>query len=189
MATVISASTAIPFFTGLKAGLTTRVAKLSNVSAASCTPMIGVKASLKGVGIAVAAAAATVMFASNAMAMEVLLGSDDGSLAFVPNDFSISAGEKITFKNNAGFPHNVVFDQDEIPSGVEAEKISIPEEDLLNSAGETYVVTLNVKGTYSLYCAPHQGAGMVWQSDSQLIHQDPKSGIQVAHGSDSYDEQ
>ncbi|PIA35508.1 hypothetical protein AQUCO_03500104v1 [Aquilegia coerulea] len=162
MAIVTSASMAIPSsFTGLKAGATTRIVKLSKVSSVSSTPIIAVKASLKNVGITVATTAATVMLASNAMAMEVLLGSDDGSLAFVPNEFSISAGEKITFKNNAGFPHNVVFDEDEIPSGVVVAQISMPEEDLLNSAGETYVVTLNVKGTYSFYCAPHQGAGMV----------------------------
>jgi plastocyanin len=35
------------------------------------------------------------------MAIEVLLGGGDGSLAFIPNDFSIAKGEKIVFKNNA----------------------------------------------------------------------------------------
>ncbi|PIA35509.1 hypothetical protein AQUCO_03500105v1 [Aquilegia coerulea] len=160
MATVTSASVAIPSFTGLKAGATTRVANFSKVSASS-TPMVSVKASLKDVGVAVAVTAATVMFASNAMAVEVLLGSDDGGLAFVPSDFSVSAGEKIVFKNNAGFPHNVVFDEDEIPSGVEVSKISMGEEDYLNAPGESYAVTLDAKGTYKFYCAPHQGAGMI----------------------------
>ncbi|KAF5194399.1 Plastocyanin protein [Thalictrum thalictroides] len=160
MATVTSASVAIPSFTGLKAGATTKAASFCKVSASS-KPMVGVKASLKDVGVAVAATAATVMFASNAMAIEVLLGSDDGGLAFVPNNFSVSAGEKITFKNNAGFPHNVVFDEDEIPAGVEVSKISMPDEDLLNGPGETYAVTLDAKGTYKFYCSPHQGAGMV----------------------------
>lgn len=95
------------------------------------------------------------------MAIEVKLGGDDGSLAFVPGDFSVSSGEKIVFKNNAGFPHNVVFDEDEIPAGVDASKISMNEEDLLNGPGEVYSVTLTEKGTYSFYCSPHQGAGMV----------------------------
>ncbi|KAM7252858.1 hypothetical protein ACFE04_025476 [Oxalis oulophora] len=99
---------------------------------------------------------------STSKALEILLGGSDGSLAFVPNDFSVSAGEKIVFKNiNAGFPHNVVFDEDAIPGGVDATKISMSEEDYLNASGETYAVTLTEKGEYSFYCAPHQGAGMV----------------------------
>jgi plastocyanin len=101
------------------------------------------------------------MIASNAMAIDVLLGADDGSLAFVPSEFSISPGEKIVFKNNAGFPHNIVFDEDSIPSGVDASKISMSEEDLLNAKGETFEVALSNKGEYIFYCSPHQGAGMV----------------------------
>nr|1BYP_A Chain A, PROTEIN (PLASTOCYANIN) [Silene latifolia subsp. alba] len=92
---------------------------------------------------------------------EVLLGSSDGGLAFVPSDLSIASGEKITFKNNAGFPHNDLFDKKEVPAGVDVTKISMPEEDLLNAPGEEYSVTLTEKGTYKFYCAPHAGAGMV----------------------------
>ena len=116
---------------------------------------------MKNVGAAVIATAAAGILVGNAMAAEILLGSDDGGLAFVPNDFTVASGGEIVFKNNAGFPHNVVFDEDEIPSGVDAAGISMNEEDLLNAAGETYKVTLTEKGTYSFYCAPHQGAGMV----------------------------
>ena len=108
-----------------------------------------------------AAAAATLMLAGGASAMDVKLGGDDGSLAFVPQEFTVAPGEKITFKNNAGFPHNVVFDEDEIPSGVNVGEISMAEEDLLNGAGDEFSVVLKEKGTYSFYCAPHQGAGMV----------------------------
>ncbi|XP_010266914.1 PREDICTED: plastocyanin B'/B'' [Nelumbo nucifera] len=160
MATVTSAAVAIPSFTGLKAGATAKICGASKV-AASPAPMVGVKASLKEVGVAVVATAASAVLASNAMAIEVLLGSDDGGLAFVPSNFSVSVGEKIVFKNNAGFPHNVVFDEDEIPSGVDAGAISMSEDNLLNGPGETYSVTLREKGTYTFYCAPHQGAGMV----------------------------
>ncbi|KAI3960676.1 hypothetical protein MKX01_003850 [Papaver californicum] len=159
MATMTSAAVSVPSFTGLKAGSSTRVAS-AKVSVAP-TPMAGIRASFKEVGIAVAATAASALLASNAMAVDVLLGSDDGGLAFVPNNFAVAAGEKITFKNNAGFPHNIVFDEDEIPAGVDASKISMSDEDLLNAPGETYSVTLSEKGTYSFYCAPHQGAGMV----------------------------
>ncbi|KAK7409888.1 hypothetical protein VNO78_00271 [Psophocarpus tetragonolobus] len=160
MASVTSAAVAIPSFSGLKASGAGKVSGAVKVSAVA--PRLGgVKASLKDVGVAVVATAASAMLASNAMALEVLLGSGDGALVFVPSDFSVAAGETIVFKNNAGFPHNVVFDEDEIPSGVDAGKISMAEEDYLNGPGETYSVTLEAKGSYSFYCAPHQGAGMV----------------------------
>lgn len=159
MATVTHAAVAIPSFTGLKSAGATKVGA-SSVKVSSAVPRMSIKSSLKDVGVAVAATAASAILASNAMALEILLGGSDGSLAFVPNDFSVSAGEKIVFKNNAGFPHNVVFDEDAIPGGVDAGKISMSEEDLLNAPGETYSVTLTEKGTYSFYCSPHQGAGM-----------------------------
>ncbi|KAF3446842.1 hypothetical protein FNV43_RR12022 [Rhamnella rubrinervis] len=160
MATMTSAAVAIPSFTGLKSAGAAKVGATAKVAAAP-VPKMSVKASLKDVGVAVVATAASAMLASNAMAVEVLLGGDDGSLAFIPSSFSVSSGEKIVFKNNAGFPHNVVFDEDEIPSGVDASKISMSEEDLLNAPGEVYAVTLTAKGDYSFYCSPHQGAGMV----------------------------
>ncbi|CAN1315260.1 Plastocyanin, chloroplastic [Linum perenne] len=150
MATLTSAAVSISSFTGLKAS-----AKLS------AAPKFTVRASMKDLGVAMVATAATAILASNAMAVEILLGGDDGSLAFVPSKFSISSGETITFKNNAGFPHNIVFDEDEVPSGVDVAKISMSEEDLLNAPGETYKVSLTEKGEYSFYCSPHQGAGMV----------------------------
>lgn len=155
-----SAAVAIPSFTGLKAAGAAKAGATAKVAAAP-VPKMSVKASLKDVGVAVVATAASAMLASNAMAIEVLLGGSDGTLAFVPSNFSVSPGEKIVFKNNAGFPHNVVFDEDEIPSGVDASKISMGEEDLLNAPGEVYAVTLTAKGDYSFYCSPHQGAGMV----------------------------
>nr|prf plastocyanin precursor [Silene latifolia subsp. alba] len=159
MATVTSsAAVAIPSFAGLKASSTTRAA---TVKVAVATPRMSIKASLKDVGVVVAATAAAGILAGNAMAAEVLLGSSDGGLAFVPSDLSIASGEKITFKNNAGFPHNDLFDEDEVPAGVDVTKISMPEEDLLNAPGEEYSVTLTEKGTYKFYCAPHAGAGMV----------------------------
>ncbi|OIW07929.1 hypothetical protein TanjilG_20030 [Lupinus angustifolius] len=159
MVTVTSAAVAIPSITALKANTTTKVVA-STAKVSSSPRLFSVKASLKDFGVAVVATAATAILSSNALAVDVLLGSDDGGLAFVPNDFSISAGEKIVFKNNAGFPHNVIFDEDEVPSGVDASKISMAEEDLLNGPGESFSVTLSEKGTYSFYCAPHQGAGM-----------------------------
>ncbi|XP_047982392.1 plastocyanin-like [Salvia hispanica] len=159
MAAMTSAAVSIPSFTGLKSGSSSSSAKPASVRMAA--PRASVRASLRDLGLAVAATAATAIVASNALALEVTLGSDDGGLVFIPQDFEVASGEKIVFKNNAGFPHNVVFDEDEIPAGVDASKISMSEEDLLNAKGETYAVTLTAPGTYSFYCSPHQGAGMV----------------------------
>nr|P20422.1 RecName: Full=Plastocyanin [Daucus carota] len=89
---------------------------------------------------------------------EVKLGADDGALVFSPSSFSVAKGEGISFKNNAGFPHNIVFDEDEVPAGVDVSKIS--QEDYLDGAGESFTVTLTEKGTYKFYCEPHAGAGM-----------------------------
>ncbi|XP_057974310.1 plastocyanin [Malania oleifera] len=163
MAAVTSSAVAIPSFTGLKATASagSTPSRVSLPAKTAPGRLSGVKASLKDVGVAVVATAASAVLASNAMALEILLGGDDGSLAFVPSNFSVPSGEKIVFKNNAGFPHNVVFDEDAVPEGVDAAKISMNDEDLLNAPGETYAVTLTAKGDYGFYCTPHQGAGMV----------------------------
>jgi len=75
-----------------------------------------------------------------------------------PPPRSPEAGDSVTFKNNAGFPHNIVFDEDAVPEGVKADALS--HEDYLNAPGETYTVKLTTPGEYNYYCEPHQGAGM-----------------------------
>jgi len=89
---------------------------------------------------------------------QVLLGSDSGGLVFVPDTLNIKAGETVDFKNNVGFPHNVVFDEDAVPDGVDAGALS--KEELLNAPGETFSMKFDKAGTYGYYCEPHQGAGM-----------------------------
>ena len=131
----------------------------------AATPMrssrMVVRASLgkKAASAAVAVAASAMLLGGSAMAQDVLLGANGGVLVFEPNEFSVKSGETITFKNNAGFPHNVVFDEDAVPSGVDVSKIS--QEEYLNAPGETFSVTLTVPGTYGFYCEPHAGACMV----------------------------
>jgi plastocyanin len=71
---------------------------------------------------------------------------------------TIAKGESVTWVNNAGFPHNIVFDEDAVPAGVNAE--SLGHEDYLNAPGEKHVAKFDVAGTYGYYCEPHQGAGM-----------------------------
>nr|GEY98398.1 plastocyanin B'/B'' [Tanacetum cinerariifolium] len=159
---VTSSAVVIPSFTGLKTtGATATRVNTALVKSLNTTSKLSVKASLKDATIASVAFAASALLASNALAVEVLLGDEDGGLNFVPSTLTVPAGEKIVFKNFKAFPHNVVFDEDDVPAGVDASKISMSDENLLNGPGETYTVTLTEKGTYSFYCSPHQGAGMV----------------------------
>ncbi|KAF7092451.1 hypothetical protein CFC21_094933 [Triticum aestivum] len=149
MAALSSAAVSVPSF-----------AAGAKVAAPRSSRMV-VRASLgkKAASAAVAMAASAMLLGGSAMAQDVLLGANGGVLVFEPNDFSVKAGETITFKNNAGYPHNVVFDEDAVPSGVDVSKIS--QEEYLNAPGETFSVTLTVPGTYGFYCEPHAGAGMV----------------------------
>merc|ERR1712100_673326 len=87
-------------------------------------------------------AASTLALALSANAADVKLGSDSGGLVFEPATVTINKGESVTWKNNAGFPHNIMFDEDD-----------------LNAPGETVTRTFDVSGSYSYYCEPHQGAG------------------------------
>ena len=60
--------------------------------------------------------------------------------------------------NNKAGPHNVVFDEDNIPSGVDQEAISM--DDQLGEEGDTFSMKFDVAGAYGYYCEPHRGAGM-----------------------------
>ena len=58
---------------------------------------------------------ASLGLALSANAASVKLGADGGALVFEPATITIKAGESVTWTNNVGFPHNVVFDEDAIP--------------------------------------------------------------------------
>jgi plastocyanin len=75
-----------------------------------------------------------------------------------PNKITVAKGETVEFVNNKAFPHNVVFDEDNVPAGVNADAIS--HEDYLNGPGEKVTNKFDTPGTYGYYCEPHQGAGM-----------------------------
>ena len=89
---------------------------------------------------------------------KVKMGSDSGQLVFVPDELKICKGDTVTWVNNKGGPHNVVFVEDAIPSGVSAEDISM--DDQLGEEGDTYSKKFDVAGTYEYYCEPHAGGGM-----------------------------
>jgi len=103
-----------------------------------------------------AAAVATPAYAAETK--EVKMGTDSGGLQFVPAKVTICSGDTVKWINNKAGPHNVVFDEDAIPAGVDQEKISM--EDQLGEEGESFSMSFTEKGTYEFYCEPHRGAGM-----------------------------
>lgn len=98
--------------------------------------------------------------ANAAETKEVKMGSDSGLLAFVPAKITICKGDTITWINNKAGPHNVVFDEDAVPEGVDFEKISMIDGEQLGEEGETFTRTFDTLGSYEYYCEPHRGAGM-----------------------------
>jgi len=109
---------------------------------------------------AVGAAALTI--GAPALAAEtktVLMGTDKGELKFVPDELTICKGDSVMWKVNKAQPHNIIFDEDGIPSGVSADSLS--KEEYLNAEGDTFKATFTVAGDYKYYCQPHQGAGMI----------------------------
>ncbi|KAG0628305.1 hypothetical protein M758_1G016900 [Ceratodon purpureus] len=157
----IAAAVSVPTFSGLKAE--SKAAPAQVVSSSTVVRMAPVRASasnetLKNVGKALFAASSSLLLAASANAATVKMGGDDGTLGFFPSSISVAAGESITFVNNKGFPHNVVFDEDAVPGGVTVDALN--HEDYLNAPGESFTVTLKTAGTYEYYCEPHQGAGM-----------------------------
>lgn len=108
--------------------------------------------------IATFAVSAAPAFAST---VEVKMGADSGLLQFVPSKVTVSPGDTVKFVMNKLGPHNVVFDK--TPGGADLAK-SLSAEQLLFAPGESVDVTIPSDaptGTYSYYCTPHRGAGMV----------------------------
>ncbi len=82
---------------------------------------------------------------------EVKMGTDAGQLGFDPSTLTIKAGDTVKWVNNKLSPHNVAFED----SSLESHK------QLLFSPGDSVETTFPNPGTYSYYCEPHRGAGMV----------------------------
>jgi len=110
----------------------------------------GAIAGLVGVGLMAAPAVAN--------AADVKLGSDSGQLVFVPDEIKVKVGDSVTWTGNKGLPHNVVFDEENVPDGVDAEALS--HSDNIGDEGEKVTTKFTKAGTYGYYCEPHRGAGM-----------------------------
>ena len=99
--------------------------------------------------------AASMFFVSiapaSAATVSVKMGADNGMLQFDPPTVTIKAGDSVEWVNNKMAPHNIVFEDKSI-SGERA---------LMMTPGQSHAETFDNPGTYSYYCEPHRGAGMV----------------------------
>jgi len=94
----------------------------------------------------------------------VKMGTDQGLLKFDPANITIKPGDTVKFVNNKLAPHNAVFDDKGVPTGDKALATKLTHTKLLYSPGESYEATFPADtppGTYTYYCQPHRGAGMV----------------------------
>jgi plastocyanin len=91
----------------------------------------------------------------------VKMGADSGMLAFDPPTVEIQAGDTVKWVNNKLAPHNVVFDTQKSADPALAEKFT--HKALAFSPGESFEASFEgaASGTYTYYCEPHRGAGMV----------------------------
>ncbi len=102
-----------------------------------------------------------------AATVEVKMGADNGLLKFVPSEVTVAPGDTVKFVMNKLGPHNVVFDK--TPGGSDLAK-SLSANQLLFAPGESVDVSIPgdaPTGTYSYYCTPHRGAGMVGKINVQ----------------------
>jgi plastocyanin len=105
----------------------------------------------------------TVVSPAAAETFTVKMGADNGMLMFDPANLTIHSGDTVKWSNNKLPPHNVVFDDKQVPGASKELADKLSHEQLLFSPGETYEVTFGSDfpaGSYSYYCAPHRGAGM-----------------------------
>lgn len=94
-----------------------------------------------------------------AASVSVKMGTDNGTLAFDPPSVTIKAGDEVKWVNNKLSPHNVVFATGDGVDDAASAKLS--HKGLAFAAGESFSSTFPEPGTYTYYCEPHRGAGMV----------------------------
>ena len=76
--------------------------------------------------------------AASAYAVDIQMGYD-GNLVFEPNEVTVSAGDTVTFINNALPPHNIVVDG----------RPDLSRESLMFSPGETQEIVFADKGDFN----------------------------------------
>lgn len=94
----------------------------------------------------------------------VKMGSDSGMLMFEPANVTVHTGDTVKWVNNKLPPHNIMFDEKQVPNADKELATKLSHSQLLFSPGESYEIAFTGDlpvGSYTYYCAPHRGAGMV----------------------------
>merc|ERR1712094_138993 len=59
-------------------------------------------------------------------------------------------GDKITWTSGKAAPHNILFDEENVPGGVDAKALGQPDGEYLNEEGDTFSQTFSVAGLWVL---------------------------------------
>ncbi len=115
--------------------------------------LLGAAATLPALGTAGAARASS---ETEAQAVEVQMLNEHPEnprekMVFYPDIIRVNPGDTIRFLPTVR-GHNVELDENMMPAGAETWKSRINEE---------FEITLDIEGTYGIYCTPHRSAGMV----------------------------
>jgi len=105
-----------------------------------------------------------VMSPAAAETFTVKMGADSGLLQFEPANVTVHPGDTVKWVNNKLPPHNILFDDKQVPGASKELADKLNHSQLMFSPGESYEITFSSDfptGTYTYYCAPHRGAGMV----------------------------
>lgn len=94
----------------------------------------------------------------------------EGAYRFEPADITANAGDRVTFVNESGGPHNVAFEREKIDDAVEpALAAGMPTPlsplagPLMTAPGARYTISLDgvPPGAYPYFCMPHYALKMV----------------------------
>ena len=149
--------------------VTSMVAGLAIVLAACGGEKKAADQGMAATGSAAAPAPAAAPSAGGGANHDVSMVLNGAKYEFQPAELTIKAGDKITFHNKSGGPHNVSFWADSIPSGGDAvlkstmpDQMSPMEGPLLTEQDGQYVVSFAgaPTGDYKFYCLPHLALGM-----------------------------
>lgn len=111
----LTAADCLPIYHQTSTMATLRAAAPMRAARPSAVRSVKAQASLQKLAAGAAVGVASLGLALSANAATVKLGADSGALVFEPSTITISKGESVTWVNNAGFPHNIVFDEDNVP--------------------------------------------------------------------------
>lgn len=129
---------------------------INSVTKSLCLTLVAVLLVVGSFFVSVAPAAAETF--------TVKMGADNGLLVFQPANLTVKPGDTVNWVINKVPPHNVIFDDKNIPGNDKALAKSLSHPQLEMTPGKGYELTIPKDlpaGEYSYFCAPHRGAGMI----------------------------